>query len=243
MRGTSSRSGSLPPPAPSSSSTSRVRAARYGRSSFDGERGRAGMDVPELPTVDAAPRPADADRARLRPSRRPLAHARELSSKVTRTWDGGCSRTWRSPREQAPSLRLAFVALAATLLLAGCGLQHGPVRGAERRANGPTGPATPISAPTLDRCRSSTGRRPTDTSSSSISGARGAVRATPSSRSLNTLAAQWTPKGVIFLGVDVQRHQRQRCSVRAHLQGPVPERQRLRARSSPPSTTCSTRRR
>ncbi len=90
--------------------------------------------------------------------------------------------------------------IAAALMLAGCGLQQDlgsvPIAG-----NGPVGPATPISAPTL------TG------SQFSWSSTHGHVvvldfwgswcgPCNAEQPDLNKLAAQWMPKGVIFLGVD-----------------------------------------
>ena len=90
--------------------------------------------------------------------------------------------------------------IATGLMLAGCGLQQDlgsvPVQG-----NGPVGPATPISAPTL------TG------SPFSWSSTHGHVvvldfwgswcgPCNAEQPDLNRLAAQWMPKGVIFLGVD-----------------------------------------
>jgi thiol-disulfide isomerase/thioredoxin len=95
---------------------------------------------------------------------------------------------------------LLATGIAAALMLAGCGLQQDlgsvPVAG-----NGPVGPATPISAPTL------TG------SQFSWSSTHGHVvvldfwgswcgPCNAEQPDLNKLAAQWMPKGVIFLGVD-----------------------------------------
>lgn len=90
--------------------------------------------------------------------------------------------------------------IAAALMVAGCGLQQdlGSATGA---GNGPVGPATPISAPTL------TGSR------FSWSSTHGHVvvldfwgswcgPCNAEQPDLNNLAAQWMPKGVIFLGVD-----------------------------------------
>ena len=92
--------------------------------------------------------------------------------------------------------------IAAALTLAGCGLQQDlgsvPITG-----NGPVGPATPITAPTL------TG------SQFSWSSTHGHVvvldfwgswcgPCNKEQPDLNKLAAQWMPKGVIFLGVDEQ---------------------------------------
>jgi thiol-disulfide isomerase/thioredoxin len=97
--------------------------------------------------------------------------------------------------------RLAAAAFISALMLAGCGLQQDlsqvPI------GNGPTGPATPITAPTVTGtpynwstthghvvvldfwgswCGPCNGEQP----------------------ALDTLARQWMPKGVIFLGVDIQ---------------------------------------
>jgi thiol-disulfide isomerase/thioredoxin len=97
---------------------------------------------------------------------------------------------------------LLVTGIAAGLMLAGCGLQQdlGSVPGG---GNGPAGPATPISAPTL------TG------SHFSWSSTHGHVvvldfwgswcgPCNAEQPDLNKLAAQWMPKGVIFLGVDEQ---------------------------------------
>ncbi len=101
-------------------------------------------------------------------------------------------------------LRLApVVALAATLILAGCGLQQSD----SNVPNGglPTikGPATPISAPTLSGTKfdwSSTHGHVVvlDFWGSWCGPCNG------EQPQLNQLASQWLPKGVIFLGVDVQ---------------------------------------
>jgi thiol-disulfide isomerase/thioredoxin len=100
--------------------------------------------------------------------------------------------------------RLApVVALAATLLLAGCGLQQSDSavpNGGLPRINGP---ATPISAPTLSG---------TDFAWSSTHGhivvldfwGSWCGPCNQEQPQLNQIAAQWIPKGVIFLGVDVQ---------------------------------------
>jgi thiol-disulfide isomerase/thioredoxin len=97
--------------------------------------------------------------------------------------------------------RLAAAAFVSALMLAGCGLQQDlsqvPI------GNGPTGPATPITAPTV------TGT-PYDWSST-----HGHVvvldfwgswcgPCNGEQPALDTLAKQWMPKGVVFLGVDVQ---------------------------------------
>jgi thiol-disulfide isomerase/thioredoxin len=98
--------------------------------------------------------------------------------------------------------RLLATGIVAALMLAGCGLQQDlgsvPVAG-----NGPVGPATPISAPTL------TG------SQFSWASTHGHVvvldfwgswcgPCNHEQPDLNKLATQWMPKGVIFLGVDEQ---------------------------------------
>ncbi len=97
--------------------------------------------------------------------------------------------------------RLVGAAFVSALMLAGCGLQQDlsqvPI------GNGPTGPATPITAPTV------TGT-PYDWSST-----HGHVvvldfwgswcgPCNGEQPALDTLAKQWTPKGVVFLGVDIQ---------------------------------------
>lgn len=97
--------------------------------------------------------------------------------------------------------RLLATGFVTALMLAGCGLQQDlsqvPI------GNGPVGPATPISAPTL------TG------SQFDWSSTRGHVvvldfwgswcsPCNAEQPALNTLAKQWVSKGVIFLGVDEQ---------------------------------------
>jgi thiol-disulfide isomerase/thioredoxin len=97
--------------------------------------------------------------------------------------------------------RLAAAAFISALILAGCGLQQDlaqvPI------GNGPTGPATPITAATV------TGT-PYDWSTT-----HGHVvvldfwgswcgPCNGEQPALDTLAKQWMPKGVIFLGVDIQ---------------------------------------
>jgi thiol-disulfide isomerase/thioredoxin len=95
------------------------------------------------------------------------------------------------------------VALAATLLLAGCGLQQSDSNVPNGGLPSIEGPATPISAPTLSGtpfawssthghivvldfwgswCGPCNGEQP----------------------QLNQIASQWMPKGVMFLGIDVQ---------------------------------------
>ncbi|MGD0195810.1 MAG: TlpA disulfide reductase family protein [Candidatus Dormibacteria bacterium] len=97
--------------------------------------------------------------------------------------------------------RFLAAAFISALMLAGCGLQQDlaqvPI------GNGPTGPATPITAPTV------TGT-PYDWSTT-----HGHVvvldfwgswcgPCNGEQPALDTLARQWMPKGVIFLGVDIQ---------------------------------------
>jgi thiol-disulfide isomerase/thioredoxin len=90
----------------------------------------------------------------------------------------------------------------AALMLAGCGLQQ-DLGSVAVNGNGPVGPATPISAPTL------TG------SQFDWSSTHGHVvvldfwgswcsPCNAEQPDLNALAKQWMPKGVIFLGVDEQ---------------------------------------
>ncbi len=98
--------------------------------------------------------------------------------------------------------RLLATGIVAALMLVGCGLQQDlgsvPIAG-----NGPVGPATPISAPTL------TG---TEFAWSSTHGhvvvldfwGSWCSPCNAEQPDLNKLAAQWMPKGVIFLGVDEQ---------------------------------------
>jgi thiol-disulfide isomerase/thioredoxin len=100
------------------------------------------------------------------------------------------------------SRRLLATAFVSLLMLAGCGLQQ-DLSSVPNLGSGPTGPAAPITAPTL------TG------SQYDWSATHGHVVVVDFWGSwcepcreeqpvLNKLVTQWAPKGVIFLGVDVQ---------------------------------------
>jgi len=100
------------------------------------------------------------------------------------------------------NVRLLPTAFACVMTLAGCGLQQ-DLSTVSNLGGGPTGPATPITAPTLSGA-------PYDWSST-----RGHVvvldfwgswcgPCTAEQPALNKLAAQWAPAGVVFLGVDMK---------------------------------------
>ncbi len=100
------------------------------------------------------------------------------------------------------NVRILVTAFACTVMVAGCGLQQ-ELSSVPSLGNGPTGPATPITAPTLSGA-------PFVWSST-----RGHVvvidfwgswcaPCNAEQPDLNTLGAQWAPKGVLFLGVDEQ---------------------------------------
>ena len=98
--------------------------------------------------------------------------------------------------------RLLATAFVCVVTLAGCGLQQ-DLSSVPNLGNGPTGPATPITAPTLSGT-------PYDWSST-----HGHVvvldfwgswcsPCNAEQPALNKLAAQWAPRGVVFLGVDMK---------------------------------------
>lgn len=99
------------------------------------------------------------------------------------------------------SRRLVAAAFVSALMLAGCGLQQDLSQ--VPFGNGPTGPATPITAPTV------TG----STYDWSLTHGHVIVLdfwgswcgpCNQEQPALDALAKQWTPKGVVFLGVDLQ---------------------------------------
>ncbi|MHB8538145.1 MAG: TlpA family protein disulfide reductase [Candidatus Dormibacteria bacterium] len=96
--------------------------------------------------------------------------------------------------------RLVVGAVVSMLLLAGCGLQQ-DLSQVPSLSDGPTGPATPISAPTLSGTRfdwSSTREHVVVLDFwGSWCGPCNAEQP-----ELNTLASRWAVTGVIFLGVD-----------------------------------------
>ncbi len=96
--------------------------------------------------------------------------------------------------------RLLATAILTTLVLAGCGLQQ-DLSQVPNAGNGPTGPATPITAPTLSGAQfdwsSTHGHAVVLDFWGSWCGPCNAEQP-----DLNTLASRWVPKGVVFLGVD-----------------------------------------
>lgn len=98
------------------------------------------------------------------------------------------------------SMRLLATAFVSLLMLAGCGLQQ-DLSSVPNAGSGPTGPATPISAPTLAGAQfnwsSTHGHVVVIDFWGSWCGP-----CNKEQPALNTLAAKWMPKGVTFLGVD-----------------------------------------
>jgi thiol-disulfide isomerase/thioredoxin len=96
---------------------------------------------------------------------------------------------------------LLATGFASALILAGCGLQQDlsqvPI------GNGPTGPATPITAPTLTGAAYDWSLTHGHVVVLDFWGSWcGPCNA--EQPALNTIAKEWMPKGVIFLGVDIQ---------------------------------------
>jgi thiol-disulfide isomerase/thioredoxin len=98
--------------------------------------------------------------------------------------------------------RLLATAFVCAVTLAGCGLQQ-DLSSVPNLGNGPTGPATAITAPTLSGT-------PYDWASTHGhvvvldfwgSWCGPCIAEQPA---LNKLAAQWAPRGVVFLGVDMK---------------------------------------
>ena len=98
--------------------------------------------------------------------------------------------------------RLLATAFVCVVTMAGCGLQQ-DLSSVPNLGNGPTGPATPITAPTLSGT-------PYDWASTHGhvvvldfwgSWCGPCISEQPA---LNKLAAQWAPSGVVFLGVDMK---------------------------------------
>jgi thiol-disulfide isomerase/thioredoxin len=98
--------------------------------------------------------------------------------------------------------RFLAVGFVSALMLAGCGLQQN-LAAAPNPGNGPTGPATPITAPILTGATfawsSTTGHVVVLDFWGSWCGPCNSEQP-----ALDTLATRWKAKGVIFLGVDEQ---------------------------------------
>jgi thiol-disulfide isomerase/thioredoxin len=116
--------------------------------------------------------------------------------------------------------RLLVAASLTTLVLAGCGLQQ-DLGSVPNPGNGPTGPATPISAPTLTGAHfnwsSTHGHVVVIDFWGSWCGPCNAEQP-----DLNKLAAQWMPEGVTFLGVDENESSVNGAAYELHYSVPFP---------------------
>jgi thiol-disulfide isomerase/thioredoxin len=124
-------------------------------------------------------------------------------------------------RDAAVRLAAAGVSLAALVILSSCGLQQ-DVSQDPNLGNGPTGPATPITAPTTITGKTfdwSTTRGHVvvlDFWGSWCGPCRG------EQADLNKLDAQWAPKGVVFVGVDLDDTNVQGSAYERDLDVPYP---------------------
>lgn len=97
--------------------------------------------------------------------------------------------------------RVAGVGFVAALMLAGCGLQQ-DIGSVTNFGNGPKGPATPITAPTVTGATYDWSQTHGHVVVLDFWGSW-CSPCNAEQPTLDTLAKQWMPKGVIFLGVDI----------------------------------------
>ncbi|MGA8417415.1 MAG: TlpA disulfide reductase family protein [Candidatus Dormiibacterota bacterium] len=118
------------------------------------------------------------------------------------------------------TLRVLSAAFMAMLMLAGCGLQQ-DLSSVPNLGNGPTGPATAISAPTLSGTPFSWSSTHDHVVVLDFWGSWcGPCNA--EQPDLNKLAAQWMPKDVTFLGVDENESSANGAAYELHYAVPFP---------------------
>jgi len=118
------------------------------------------------------------------------------------------------------SRRLLPAAFMATVVLAGCGLQQ-ELGSVPNLGNGPTGPATPITAPTLSGAQFDWSSTHGHVVVLDFWGSWCAP-CNAEQPDLNKLAAQWMPKGVTFLGVDENESSANGAAYEVHFSVPYP---------------------